>query len=372
MTMEVLNLKRLVMGLALCLCSAIALSGCSGGGSGSSVPFYALAVDGIGSTAQFNSPSGITTDGTNLYVADTNNHTIRKITIASNDVTTLAGGTGASGFVDGSGSEARFNSPTGIKSDGTNLYVCDTGNNAIRKVVIATGEVSTLAGSAAGLSGSNDGTGVAARFHHPEGIAISTPDATDLYVADTANNTIRKVVIATGEVTTLAGSAGNSGSTDDIGTAASFNAPKCITATETNLYVTDTNNNSIRMVEIDTGMVSTFAGGASGSDDGTGVAAQFNAPAGITTDNTNLYVADTGNNTIRVVVITSGAVTTLAGSAGVSGYVDNDTGTTARFSSPVGVAVYGTYLCVADTGNSIIRAVVISSSKVVTVAGHIP
>jgi len=322
--------------------------------------------DGTGTAARFYYPEGITTDGTNLYVADTGNSTIRQIVIATGAVTTLAGTAGSTGSTDGTGSAARFNTPEGITTDGTNLYVADTYNYTIRKIVIATGAVTTLAGTA-GVYGSTDGTGSAARFYYPFGI---TTDGTNLYVADTYNDTIRQIVIATGAVTTLAGTAGSTGSTDGTGTAARFNTPKGITTDGTNLYVADTFNDTIRQIVIATGVVTTLAGTAeiSGSTDGTGSAARFLNPWGITTDGTNLYVADTGNSTIRQIVIATGAVTTLAGTAGSYGSTDG-TGTAASFNNPMGITTDGTNLYVADNLNDTIRQIVIATGAVTTVAG---
>ena len=155
--------------------------------------------NGTDTSARFNHPDHLTTDGTNLYVTDANNHTIRKIVISTGFVTTLAGSAGSTGSTNGTGTTARFHYPRGIVTDGTNLYVSDHNNHTIRKIVIATGVVSTFAGSA-GSSGSTDATGTAARFSYPYGI---TTDGTDLYLADTGNHKIRKIVIATGAVTTL-------------------------------------------------------------------------------------------------------------------------------------------------------------------------
>jgi hypothetical protein len=198
-----------------------------------------------GSAANFYNPSSITTDGTNLYVADTYNCTIRKIVISTGAVTTLAGSEGVYGSADGTGSAASFSAPRGITTDGTNLYVADTFSSTIRKIVISTGAVTTLAGTA-GVYGSADGTGSAANFNNPFGI---TTDGTNLYVADTYNNTIRKIVISTGAVTTLAGTAGVYGSADGTGSAANFNTPFGITTDGTNLYVADTYNNTIRKIQ---------------------------------------------------------------------------------------------------------------------------
>jgi hypothetical protein len=325
--------------------------------------------DGTGTAALFHSPQGITSDGTNLYVADAGNDTIRQIVISTGAVTTLAGKAGSSGSADGTGTAALFHSPQGITSDGTNLYIADTGNNTIRKIsknkicypgVSASfcsytlNTVTTLAGKA-GSSGSADGTGTAALFNSPQGI---TTDGINLYVADTGNDTIRQIVISTGAVTTLVGTAGTSGSIDGTGTAARFNSPQGITMDVTNLYVADAGNDTIRQIVIATGAVTTLAGtaGATGSADGTGTAARFNSPQGITMDVTDLYVADTGNDTIRQIVIATGAVTTLVGTAGSTGSTDG-TGTAARFYYPEGMTTDGTNLYVADTGNDTIRKI---------------
>ncbi|MBI3793985.1 MAG: fibronectin type III domain-containing protein, partial [Nitrospinae bacterium] len=309
--------------------------------------------DGTGTGARFSFPYGLTTDGTNLYVADTTNNTIRQVVIATGVVTTLAGSGTALGTTDGTGTGARFYLPNGITTDGTNVYVADTYNHTIRKVVIATGVVTTLAGSGTAL-GTADGTGTAARFNHPQGI---TTDGTNVYVADTYNQTIRKVVIATGVVTTLAGSAAI-GTIDGTGTGARFYLPRGLTTDGTNLYVVDCANHTIRQIVISTGVVTTLAGGAgvTGTTDGTGTAARFNYPEGITTDGTNLYVADTTNNTIRQVVIATGVVTTLAGGAGLTGTTDG-TGTAARFYLPSGLTSDGTNLYVADSSNNNIRKI---------------
>jgi NHL repeat len=245
--------------------------------------------DGTGTAATFDSPSGVTTDGTNLYVADKNNHRIRKIVIATGAVTTLAGN--GSGNADGTGTAATFNSPYGITTDGTNLYVTDQGNHRIRKIVIATGAVTTLAGNG---SGNADGTGTAATFNFPHGI---TTDGTNLYIADESNYRIRKIVIATRVVTTLAGD--GQGSADGTGTAATFRFPSDLTSDGTNLYVADRANHRIRKIVMTTGAVTTLAGNALGSTNGTGTAATFNYPTGLTTDGANLYIADQGNHRIR-------------------------------------------------------------------------
>src|SRR5512143_4098780 len=310
--------------------------------------------DGTGTAATFHTPYGIATDGTSLFVADTGNSTIRKIDIASGLVSTLTGSAGVPGSANGTGTAALFHTPSGITTDGTSLYGADSGNNTIRKIDIASGLVSTLTGSA-GLPGSADGPVTSATFNLPFG---TTSDGTNLYVADTGNNTIRKIDIASGLVSTLTGSAGVPGSTDGTGTAATFHTPYGIATDGTSLFVADTGNNTIRKIDIASGVVTTLAGsaGVTGSTNGTGAGASFNHPAGITIDGTILYVADTGNDIIRKVVISSGVVTTLAGIAGNPGSFDA-TGTAASFARPVGIASSGSILYVADTLNSTIRKV---------------
>ncbi len=305
--------------------------------------------NGTGTSASFNYPSGITTDGTNLYVADSSNHLIRQIVISTGAVTTVAG-TGSSGSANGTGTSASFNFPYGITTDGTNLYVADQSNHLIRQIVISTGAVTTLAGT--GSSGSANGTGTSASFNSPFGI---TTDGTNLYVADSSNHLIRKIVISTGAVTTQAGT-GSSGSANGTGTSASFNIPYGITTDGTNLYVTDFGNHLIRQIVISTGAVTTVAGtGTSGSANGTGTSASFNGPRGITTDGTNLYVVDQSNHLIRKIVISTGAVTTVAGT-GSSGSA-NGTGTSASFNIPSRITTDGTNLYVADFDNHLIRQI---------------
>jgi len=298
-----------------------------------------------GTSASFSEPYGITTDGTNLYVSDSGNHRIRKIVIDNGTVTTLAGS--SSGSTDATGTSASFDKPYGITTDGTNLYVADRGNHKIRKIVIDNGTVTTLAGSS---QGSTDGTGTSASFDGPYGI---TTDGTNLYVADHGNHRIRKIVIDNGTVTTLAGS--SQGSTDATGTSASFSYPTGITTDGTNLYVTDHFNHRIRKIVISTGVVTTLAGSSDGYTDATGTSASFSYPTGITTDGTNLYVSDQSNQRIRKIVISTGVVTTLAGS-GSQGSTDA-TGTSASFKYPIGITTDGTNLYVADQSNHRIRKI---------------
>jgi len=285
-------------------------------------------------------------------VVDTANNTVRQIVIATGQVSTLAGTVGSVGSTDGTGTAASFYEPNGITTDGTNLYVADTGNNTIRKIVIATGQVTTFAGTAL-VQGSGDLIGAAASFWAPLGI---TTDGINLYVTDSGNNTIRQIAIATGQVSTLAGLAGSALSTDNTGSLARFYGPYGITTDGANLYVADSGNSTIRQIAITTAQVTTLAGtpGMPGSVDGKGSVARFQNPRGITSDGTNLYVTDTVNSTVRQVVIATGQVTTVAGTA--KGYADG-TGAMAGFNWPEGVTTDGKNLYVSDTANNMIRRI---------------
>jgi sugar lactone lactonase YvrE len=251
--------------------------------------------------AWFNNPSGVAADAAgNVYVADTLNHSLQKIP-SLGGIFTLAGSPGVAGSADGTGTGARFQGPQGLAIDaGSNLYVADTNNHTIRRVVPSTGIVTTVAGLA-GNSGSADGLGSLARFNYPSGVAVDS--AGNLFVADTENHTIRKIA-PSGMVSTVAGLAGASGWADGTGSAARFDSPSDLAVDSSgSVYVADTDNFTIRKVVPSTGAVTTLAGlaGTSGSADGSGSAVRFFHPAGIAADSSNnLYIADTDNHTIRL------------------------------------------------------------------------
>jgi sugar lactone lactonase YvrE len=307
-------------------------------------------VDGTGSAARFNQPQGLAVDGAgNLYVTDTSNQTIRKITPAG-AVTTLAGSVGQMASWDGT--QGGFRNPAGLAVDATgNLYVADRGNSSIRKVTAA-GVTSTLAGTS-GSSGSADGTGATARFAAPSSLALTA--AGDLIVADTNNHLLRRITAA-GVVTTLAGGAGLSGSADGTGGTARFTYPEGVAVhANGNIYVTDRGNQTLRQVTPG-GVVTTLAGspGLSGTLDGTGSAARFYNPRRIAVDGAgDLWVSD-GSQTLRRVTIT-GVVTTAAGTASAYGWVDGPA-TSARFNGLAGLATLPSgRLAIADEFNHAVR-----------------
>ena len=434
--------------------------------------------DGPGTEARFNYPEGVAVDGAgNVYVADTSNHTIRKVTPAG-VVTTLAGTPGVSGTNNGTGTAAKFYYPFGLAVDtnGT-VYVADTYNHVIRKITAA-GAVTTFAGKMS-TSGSANGTSTTARFYYPVGMAVGSGGT--LYVADYGNNFIRKIT-SSGTVSTLAGTAGSSGSNNGTGSARALQSTvrrgggpqerfgvcrrlrqpthpqdhlrrrgdhpgrpdrrfrhqqwhrqcralqltqrrrggqqrQCVyrrlTATKScarlvlrawspiwrgwpgspgpttapapppgstvpagvavdgsgNVYVAEYQNHAIRKIT-PAGVVTTLAGrpGTSGTNNGTGTAARFTNPIGVAVDASgSVYVGDSGNHAIRKIT-SAGVVTTLAGLVGTSGTNDG-VGAAARFYYPEDVAVDGSnYVYVADAGNHCIRKVA-PDGTVTTLAG---
>ncbi|GAB5522944.1 MAG: hypothetical protein Roseis2KO_08160 [Roseivirga sp.] len=316
--------------------------------------------DGTGTSATFTSPKSIATDAAgNIYVAESGiggTPLIRKVS-PEGVVVTIAGG--ASGYVDGTGTDAGFIRPFGIAVDAFgNIFVSDLGNtnaNTIRKIT-PDGVVSTFAGSA-GFSGNTDNYGTSATFTSPKGLAFD--GSGNLFVADGFN--IRKIA-TDGLVTTVAGN-GSAGSAEGTGTSASFNQPTDIAIDESdNLYVSDYVNNKIRKIT-PAGIVSTFVGtGAQGADDGPGTSATFYFPFGLTFDNSgNLYVADWANEKIRKVT-PNRVVSTFAGS-GTTGTQDG-IGTSASFNYPDGIAFnIDNAIYVGDDGNHLLRRVSLGSTK---------
>lgn len=310
--------------------------------------------DGSETEAGFDAPKGITTDGFHLYLADSNSHTIRKIDIGTGMVTTLAGMAGKKGSIDGKGVLARFNRPYGMTTDGSNLYVTDSNNHTIRQIDTDTGMVTTIAG-AAGKVGYVDGIGKRARFFIPEGITIA---GNYLYVSDTHNHSVRKISLESHAVTTIAGLSGAPGFFDAIGSKARFSSPKGITSDGHYLYVADFGNSQIRKVSIRSGSVNTLAGMIKSDENPAGQmeVAHFNYPTGITTDGHNLYVADTFNRSVRKISISTAIVTAIAGAGEKEVSVDG-IGFEAYFKDPVGITTDGKSLFVTDPSDHIVRKI---------------
>ncbi|HVU36421.1 MAG TPA: SMP-30/gluconolactonase/LRE family protein, partial [Opitutaceae bacterium] len=323
--------------------------------------------DGTGSAARFALPEGLVVDTAgNVYVADYFNSVIRKIT-PDGTVTTFAGQPGNFGYADGPAASARFGGLLNLAIDRSgNLYTADSYYNTVRKIA-PDGRVTTIAGSP-GKSGSADGTGAAALFNTPQCVAVDTVG--NLYVTDTGNHTIRRIAVG-GVVTTFAGD-GTAGSADGSGTAAQFRSPYGIAVDPSgNIIVSDWDDCTIRKITFD-GTVTTLAGlaGASGTADGTGSAARFETPAGLSVDAGGyICVAERDADDIRAISPT-GVVTRLAGASNVRGYIDG-TITTAQFARPTGLAVSpdNKFIYVADTDNCTVRKID-TSGNVTTFAGQ--
>ncbi len=320
------------------------------------------AQDGPAANARFKRPSGVVGDAQgNLYVADTYNHTIRKIA-PDGSATTLAGKALETGTADGAGAAARFNYPFGLALDRSgNLYVADRSNHAIRKITPA-GVVTTFAGRS-GSSGVADGRTTDARFILPHGLAFDSDG--NLIIADQGSHTIRRITPA-GAVETVAGTAGPSGYADGVGSAARFFFPNDVVVDRAgNIFVADTGNSVIRRIDRDR-VVTTLAGtrGSPGFRDGTGAVARFNSPMALALDaNDNLYVADHFNDCIRRIT-PEGVVTVFTGIADARGSA-NGPASSARFFEPADlyIAADGS-MFVADAGNHTIRK--ISAAETVT------
>lgn len=327
----------------------------------------------LGEDAVFNHPSGMTMDAAgNLYVADAGEYVIRKITPAG--VATTLAGSGAAGYADGTGAAAQFNflqfnidfAGVAVDSSG-NVYVADNGNNVIRKVSPA-GVVTTLAGQT--LAGYANGTGSAAQFNSPHGVAVDSLG--NVYVADTGNNVIRQITPA-GVVTTFAGSL-TAGKADGTGFAAQFCGPQGLAIdSSNNIYVADSCYSSIRKVT-PAAAVTTLAGGvSSGYFDATGSAALFNQPEGVAVDGLgNVYVTDFKNTKVRMVTPT-GIVSTLVGGAFTTAAIGLADGpvTLGAFYWPQGIAVDSSgNIYLADTSGNKIRKISATPYSY-TVNGHV-
>ncbi len=328
------------------------------GGPGSALAY----TDGAASVARFSVPTGITTDGSYIYVADYSNHVIRKISISTGVVSTVAGGNTGGGVtcpgattvncLDGVGTAARFYNPIGLTTDGTNLYVNDYLGHRVRKILLATGNVSTIAGT--GNTGAADGTGMAASFNSPTSLVIYD---NHLYIVDRSNFTIRKMNLTTSVVTTIAGSAGISSHQDNvIGTNARFIIPTSVAAFNGYLYVSDIGGHRIRRIDLSSGSypVTTIAGNGVGTTkDGVGIAAQFFDPAGIVTDGTDLFIAEFSGRTIRHLRLSDNKVTTVAGNI-AGGYADN-AGTNGLMNEIGYITTDGSHIYLTDQTNGSIR-----------------
>ena len=301
---------------------------------------------GLATSAKLNQPWQIAVDAAeNIYIVDANNNRIRKVTASTGIITTIAGN-GVAGYNGDGGlaTSARINSPTGVAIDAMgNIYISDNGNYVIRKVTVSTGIITTIAGTGtAGFSG-DGGLATAAKLNNAWGIALDPSG--NLYIADAGNSRIRKITSSTGIITTIAGTgavgfAGDGG----LATSAQFNSAYfLITDISGNIFISDGNNCRIRKITVATGIINTVAGNgtcAYGGDGGAATSASINGPGGPCIDAIgNIYIPDYSNNAIRKVTASTGIITTIAGT-GVAGYSgDGGYPTSAQLNAPFCVAL---------------------------------
>ncbi len=254
-------------------------------------------------------PAGLDTDGTAVYVANSRNNTISQVDM-SGGIATISGQLFKAGANDGTGPGALFNSPDGLTVLNGALYVTDTNNSDLRKIVLATKAVSTIAGTA-NISGTENGHGTAAHFNLPT--QICSDGKGTLYIADTGNSQIRKLVLADMTVSAIGGQAPDGEGKEDGPPAKSkFNRPRGLATDGKFLYVSDTANNVIRKIDLSNNTTSAFAGtGAEGNDNGKAAEATFNHPEALATDGATLYATDADNHAIRKINLADGAVSTL-------------------------------------------------------------
>ena len=336
---------------------------------------------GAATSASLSFPYGVALDGSgNLYIADRDNHRVRRVDAATGNISTVAGtGTTFSGD-GGAATSASLSSPSGVALDGSgNLYIVDGSNNRIRRVDAATGNISTVAGTGEGGFGGDGGAAASAKLRLPEGVALD--GSGNLYIADRSNNRVRRVDASTGNISTVAGT-GEGGFGGDGGAAASakLRLPEGVALDGSgNLYIADRSNNRVRRVDASTGNISTVAGTGTagfGGDGGAAASATLNFPRGVALDGSgNLYIADRDNHRVRRVDASTGIISTVAGTGtgglGAGGFGgDGGAATSASLSSPSGVALDGSgNLYIADRDNHRVRRVDASTGIISTVAG---
>lgn len=341
----------------------------------------------VATAAQLSGPTGLFVDGTgNVFIADSGNNVIREVAVTTNIITTVAG-TGVPGFTGdgGAATSATLNNPNGVYVDAAgDIFIADSGNNAVREVVAGTTPtIMRIAGSAAGTPGftGDNGPATSATLNNPLGVTLDT--AGNIFIADHNNNAIREVLKSDSKIHTYAGSpTGAFGASGDNGlaTAALLHGPSAVfedtNNNNNNLYIVDSSNHEIREVTVINGKIQTVAGngtqGLSG-DGGPARFAQLSLPRGVFVDATgNIVIADTGNHLVRQVVAANTNIHILAGNGQLSFSGDGGLALGASLNTPAGVAVDGSgNIFIADTLNNVIREVVASTGLIRTFAGQI-
>ena len=311
--------------------------------------------------ARLNKPSGLFATGTlSVWFADSNNHRVRRISsILTPSISTVAGN-GIAGYSGDGGpaSSAQLSSPASVARAASGiLFIADTGNHRVRKINSST--ISTVVGSGVqGFSG-DGGQGTVAQLNSPAGVACD--EAGNLFISDTGNHRVRFLNVSSGVIITIAGSVNRGYSGDNgLGTDAWLYSPLGLGARAGSLYIADTSNNVIRMLNLSTNIIRTCAGtGVSGysGDGGQGTAAQLNNPEGVSVDSDgNVAITDSGNNRIRIVSAVTGVIITIGGTGGAGYSGDGGEGTSASMFYPAGIASTGLNFVFSDQTNARIRS----------------
>jgi trimeric autotransporter adhesin len=334
---------------------------------------------GPATAAMLFDPSGVALDSAgDLFIADTGNNAVREVSVATGKIATVAGnGTiGATGD-GGPATAATLHFPMGLVLDSLgNIFIADSFNNKVREVKAATGVITTVAGTGVAGDTGNGGQAISATLNEPLALAVNSSG--ELLIADLQNNVVRKVILGTGNITQVAGT-GTAGYTGDGGaaTSAKLNKPAgvALDATTGNFFIADSSNNVVREVVASTGNINPFSGNGSAGfygDGGSATLATLHSASGVAVDsNGDVFIADTANNRIREVNATTGVITTVAGT-GIAGYSgDGGAATSATLNQPTGVALDSSgNILIADFGNSVIRKVNVATGVITTVAGN--
>jgi len=327
--------------------------------------------DGSSAVAAQVQPSGVCLDAANnIYIAEYNNNIIRKVSASTGVISTIAG-TGTAGYSGDGGlaTSALMNNPASLAVDlAGNVYFSDVQNHVVRKITVTTGIITTIAGTGTAGSTGDGGLATSALLFTPRGVYVDA--ANMIYIADQTSNVIRKINASTGIISTVAGT-GTAGYSGDGGlaTAAQLSEPFGIFVdASSNIYIADKGNNAIRKVTASTGIISTIAGtgvlGATG-DGGLATAALLNVPLSVSLDgNNNLYIGEVGNGIVRKITASTGIITRFAGN-GTTGFSgDGALATNAQLYLPMSVAADAAgNVYIADNGNNRIRKVTVSTTS---------
>lgn len=321
-----------------------------------------------GTSASLNRPKGISLNGGAVYIADYGNNRIRKMVISTGVISTVAGN-GTSGFLgDGAAAtSARLNHPSGIYTDASgNLYIADSDNNRIRKV-LASGIISTIAGNSMGYSG-DGGAATSAQLWNPTGLHVNSSG--DVFIADANNNRIRKITASTGIISTIAGG-GSSLGDGGLATNAQLSNPVGVWVDVSgNVYIADLGNYRVRKITASTGIITTIAGDGTANFSNDGVLATSTAidPSGISADvSGNIYIVSTGGSRIRKITVSTGIINTIAGNGTLGFSGDGGVAKNAQINTNgSGIWALNGDVLIPDTENNRIRYTCTSLSPIIT------